>query len=212
MRTTAAAPSFGEQSIHRWSGSQTTREARTDCCVHFGAEHRVRVEHSVTAVLHDHRRKVVLGDTGALHQALRPEREVGGGGGEPDSLLPGLEERRADDAAGHLLHAEDQCGVDLPDFDRALGERERGAAARATCLDVDDGHPGHPEPAENLVPGRDAPVCGGAEGGLEAACARCRLPRGRVANSDNPEIRGGHAFEPPERVDPDTPTTTDFTG
>ena len=30
VSTIAAAPSFGEQSIHKWSGSHTTRDARTD--------------------------------------------------------------------------------------------------------------------------------------------------------------------------------------
>ena len=45
--TTAAAPSFGEHSIQRWSGSHTTREASTSSAVDLGAEHGVGVVHPV---------------------------------------------------------------------------------------------------------------------------------------------------------------------
>ena len=56
-----------------------------------------------------------------------------------------------------------------PDSMALCGERERGSAARASRLHVDDRHPRHAEPAEHLVPGRDAPVRGRTEGGLEPA-------------------------------------------
>ena len=90
------------------------------------------------AVLHHDRGEVVLGDPALAHQSLGAEREVRGGRGEAGFLAPRLEEARADDALGHLLHAEHEHGVVLPGADRAGREPERGAAARAAGLDVDD--------------------------------------------------------------------------
>ena len=48
-------------------------------------------------------------------------------------------------------------------------ELQRGAAARAAGLDVDDRDPGERERAEHLVAGGDARVRGAAERGLEPA-------------------------------------------
>ena len=140
--TTAAAPSLGEHSIQRCSGSHTTRDASTSLGGHLLAEHRVRVVHAVAPVLHHDLGEVLLGEPGLAQQPLRAQREVRGRRGEPGLLAPRLEERRADDALGHLLDAEHEHAVVLAGADRARRELQRGAAARAAGLDVDDRHAG----------------------------------------------------------------------
>ena len=175
--TTAAAPSFGEHSIQRCSGSQTTRDASTSSRVTGLAEHRVGVVHAVAAVLHHDVGEMLLREPGFAQQALRPQGEVGRRGREAGLLAPGFEERRADDALGHLLHPEHEHAVVLAGADRAGRELQRGAAARAAGLDVDDRHAGARERAEHLVAGRDAAVGGAAERGLETRVARLRRAR-----------------------------------
>ena len=126
-RTIAAAPSFGEHSIQRCSGSHTTRDASTSSTRDLLAEHRVRVVHAVAAVLHDDVGEVLLREPRLAQQPLRAQREVRRRRREPGLLAPRLEERRADDALGHLLDAEHEHAVVLAGADRA---RPRVAAPR----------------------------------------------------------------------------------
>ena len=164
----------------------------------FLAEHRVRVLHTVAAILHDHLGEVLFGETGFAQQPLRAQREVGGSCGEPRLLPPRLEERGADDALGHLLDAEDERAVVLAGPDRAGRELQRGAAARAAGLDVDDGQPRERQRAEHLVPRRDAAVRGAAERRLERRVAGL-LERG--AYSVHSQVGRGAALEPSEGMD-----------
>ena len=64
----------------------------------------------------------------------------------------------------------------------AAASIERGAPTGAAGLDVDDGHAGHAETAEHLVPGGHPAVGRAAEGGLEVALADAR-PRCSAART-----------------------------
>ena len=81
----------------------------------------------------------------------------------------------------------------------AAASIERGATAGTARFDVDDGHPRHAEPAEDLVAGGHAAVGGAAEGGLKAALADAGFPQ-RGADGVHPHVGRGHALETPERV------------
>ena len=168
---------------------------------HLLAEHRVRVVHAVAPVLHDDLGEVVLGEPGFAQQPLGAQREVRGRRGEAGLLAPRLEERRADDALGHLLDAEHEHAVVLAGADRAGRELQRGAAARAAGLDVDDRHAGARERAEHLVAGGDAAVRGAAERGLERAGCRPRPSAARTACT--PMSVTVRSVEPAERMDAD---------
>ena len=113
--------------------------------------------------------QVVAGQAVLAQQALGPQREEGGRGGQAGLLLPGREERRADDAAGHLLDAHDEHRVVLPGADGGGGQGQRGAARRAPGLDVDDGDAGQGQRAEHAMAGGHAAVGGGAERGADLA-------------------------------------------
>ena len=136
------------------------------------------------------------------HQALGTEREVGRRGREPRLLAPRLEERRADDTARHLLHAEHEHRV-VPAARHLCGAESQGrAAARAAGLDVHGRHTREAERRQHLVAGRDAAVDGAAERGLEVAapesCLGERGPDGVRAECRHAPIR-----EAAEGVDPD---------
>ena len=139
--TTAAAPSFG-----RAQHPEVQRLAHDPAGQHLVGGHglagtwRSRV---VDAVRPGSSRTTAARSSlvrpRVAHQALGPQGEVGGRGGEPGLLLPGLEERRADHPLRHLLDAEDEHAFVLAGGDRACAaELQRGAAAGAPGLDVDD--------------------------------------------------------------------------
>src|SRR5262249_45253164 len=103
-----------------------------------------------------------------------------------------------DDAAGHLLDPEDERTVVLTRADRSGGQHERGAAARAPCLHVDDGDAGAADRSEHLVAGGDARVRRSAEGGLKLRVARDTQ---RLPDRGHAEIGQGWVREPAEGVD-----------
>ena len=133
------------------------------------------------------------------HQPLRPQGEEGRRCGKASLLLPGLEERRADDALGHFLGAEDEDGVVLPGPDGRRSQHERGTAAGAACLHVDDGHSGHAQPAQHLVARGHPAVRRPAERGLEPALADPRLTK-RGTDGHHAQVGGRDAVEPSEGV------------
>ena len=176
--TTAAAPSFGEHSMWRCSGSHTSRDASTSSVVVGLRNIAFGLSTPLARFFTTTRARCSLVTPDSRISRWRAEREVRGRRREPRLLAPRLEERRPDDALGHLLDAEHEHGVVLPGSDGAGREHQRGAAARAAGLDVDDRHAGQPERAEHLVPGRDARVHGRAERGLERrGCPRRRARR-----------------------------------
>ncbi len=89
-----------------------------------------------------------------------------------------------------------------PGPDGTRTQHEGGAATGAAGLDVDDGHPGHAQARQHLVPRGHAAVGGGAEGGLEAALAQARLGQGGPDGGD-PHVGDGAVFETAEGVDAD---------
>ena len=184
--TTAAAPSFGEHSMKRCSGSHTSREPSTSSAVTSLRNIAFGLCDAVAPVLHHDPGQVVLREARLAQQALGPEREVRGRGREPGLLAPRLEEARPDDALRHLLHAEHEHAVVLAGPDRARRELQRRRTARAAGLDVDDRDAGERERAEHLVARGDARVRGAAERGLEVARARRRPRRARRAPRRRP--------------------------
>ena len=196
--TSAAAPSLGEQSIHRCSGSHTTRDASTSSAVTslrniaFGLCTPLRRFLTTTSA------RCSLVSPALAQQPLRAQREVRGRRREPGLFAPRLEERRADDALGHLLDAEHERAVVLAGPDRAGRELQRRAAARASGFDVDDRHAGERQRAEHLVSRRDPAVRGAAERGLER-----RVPGlgERRPHRVHAHVGRGLALEPPERMD-----------
>src|SRR5665213_506347 len=174
-------------------------EARREHFFHgdFFAEHRVRVLHAVAPALHHHLREMVLVEPGFAKQPLGPQREVRGRGREAALLAPRFEERRADDALGHLLDPEDERAVVLAGPNRAGRELESSATARAPRFDVDDRHTREREGAEHLVARGDAAVRSAAERGLEGRIPRLRERR---AHRVHAHVGRGLALEPAEGV------------
>ena len=128
--TTAAAPSLGEHSMHRCSGSHTSREPSTSSAVTSLRNIAFGLCDAVAPVLHDDLREVLLRDARLAHQPLRTQREVRGRRREARLLAPRLEERRPDDALRHLLDAEHEHAVVLPGADRA-GREHRARRRRS---------------------------------------------------------------------------------
>jgi hypothetical protein len=118
-------------------------------------------------------------------------------------LLPRREERRADDALGHLLHAEHEHGVVLAGRDGARGHHDRRSAARAAGLDVDDRASGRPECVEDAVAGGHARVGSAAEGGLETMAVDTGVGQ-RGSHGSHAHLGNGLALEPAERMQADT--------
>src|SRR5262249_11677858 len=79
-------------------------------------------------------------------------------------------------------------------------EHQRGTAARAPGLDVDDGDAGSADGPEHLVARRHARIRGPAEGGLEPGVARLAQ---RPADRRDAELGHGPVLEPAEGVDAD---------
>src|SRR4051794_29821372 len=91
-------------------------EARCEHLVdgYFLAEHGDGIVHAVAAVFHDDFGEVLLCESGFSQETLRAQREVRRCGSEAAGFAPRLEERRPDDALGHLLHTEYERAVVLP--------------------------------------------------------------------------------------------------
>ncbi len=156
----------------------------------------------MAAVLHHDPCEMVLGDPGGQREALSSEPEEGRRGRQTRLLLPGVEERGADDALGHLLGPKDEHRVVLPRPNGRRGEHEGRTSAGATRLDIDDRHAGHTEPAQDLVPGGDAAVGRSAEGRLKASLAHARLTQ-RGPHSHHAHVGGRDAVETAERMHAD---------
>ena len=163
--------------------------------------HGVGVVDPVGPVLHADRGQVVFGQAGVGHQALGPEGEVGGSGGEAGLFLPRGEERRADDPLRHLLDPEHEHRVVLAVGDGLGTELEGRAAAGTARLDVDDRCAGQGQRAEHAVARRHAAVGRPAVRGLEATRPEPRLGH-RLADGGHPEVDQPEVVEPPERVHP----------
>ena len=158
--------------------------------------HRVRVVDTVRVVRDGDARQVLDPDVALAHEALRAEREVAGRRGQARLLAPRLEEGRTDHPARHLLEPEDEDALRAAGRDLRGAERERGAAARATGLDVDDRAARETERSEDLVPRGDAAVDAAAEGRVETATADAGFGERRAhgGRTDGREAR----VEPPE--------------
>ena len=189
--------------MKRCSGSHTTREPSTASTV-------VSFWYMASGLAAPWRRfftttrarwSLVMPDVRQSRCARRPKKA--GVEARPASSCQGSKKEERMMPLGHLLGAEDEHRVVLPGPDGRRRQHQRGAAAGAAGLDVEDGHARHAEAAEHLVARGHPAVGGAAEGRLEVALADARLAQ-RRPHGDDAHVGGGDAVEAAEGMQADT--------
>ena len=198
--TTAAAPSFGEHSIHRCSGSHTTREASTSSAVTslrniaLGLCTPLRRFFTTTSA------RCSLVEPASRRSRCARSAKYAGVAARPASSRHGSKNDDRMMPFGIFSTPNTSAQSYWPARIAPAASCKRGAAARAAGLDVDDRHAGERQRAEHLVARRDAAVRGAAERGLELRVARFGE---RGAHRVHAHLGRGVAFEPAERMQPD---------
>jgi hypothetical protein len=203
VSTTAAAPSLGEHSMKRCSGSQTTREAST----FLGGE--ISFWYMASGFDAPWRRfftttcaRCSLVTPEVMARGAAPAGEEGRRRGQAASSCQGSKNDERMMPLGIFSVPKTSTVSYCPARMAAGRQHERGAPAGTAGLDVDDGHARHAETAQHLVAGRHAAVGRAAERGLEPTLADCP-PHGARPHRHHAHVGGRDAFEAAEGMHPD---------
>ena len=199
--TTAAAPSLGEHSIQRCSGSHTSARREHLLGGHRLAEHRVRVVHAVGAGS-SRRPRARWSFVSPCSRSSRCARSAkyAGVAASPASSRHGSKNDERMMPFGIFSTPNTSTQSYWPARIAPAASCSAAPPLAQPGLDVDDRHAGARERAEHLVAGRDAAVRGAAERGLERRIAGLGE---RGAHRVHAHVGVRRAVEAAERMDAD---------
>ena len=200
--TTAAAPSFGEQSMKRWSGSQTSRDPSTSSAVTSLRNIAFGLCTPVAPVLHhDAARSSLVRPDSRMSRCARSAKYAGVAA-SPASSRHGSKklDRMMPFGIFSMPNTSTQSYWPARIAPAASWSAAAPLAHPASMSTI--GMPVSASVAEHLVAGGDPGVRGAAERGLEVAAPDAGLGERRAHRGDA-HVGDGAVLEPAERMDAD---------